>query len=93
MAIRKDVLHHYKYFRAHQMSVYHGGGGTLTRHQDSGKVERSYGSAPYGEHAISAYWSARNQIRFRKDLKDSVISSKKRSKAAKRSWITRRAAA
>ena len=48
------------------------------------------GGAAYGFHAFAAFNSARGHIHFRKTLKASVKSTKKRSAAAKRGWKTRR---
>ena len=53
----------------------------------------SYGSAPYGEHALSAYLSAKCHIAFRQRLAADVADHKKRSRAAKQAWKTRRAGA
>lgn len=46
-----------------------------------------------GQAAIAAYWSARRTLAFRADLAQTVAAGRKRSKAAKRGWKTRRAAA
>ena len=48
----------FKAFRAHQRQVAAEGGGTLTNYLDSGRTEVTYASATYGEHAVSAFWSA-----------------------------------
>lgn len=48
----------FKKFRDHQRNVANNGGGTVTRYMDSGRTEFTYASAPYGEHALSAFWSA-----------------------------------
>ena len=48
------------------------------------------GGAAYQMHAVAAYWTARRSIFFRKDLAATIAASKKRSKAAKRGWATRR---
>jgi hypothetical protein len=89
--MRNDILHYYRQTRAHQMSMWATGGGTITRYP-GGKTELSYGSAPYGEHAVSAYQSARSHIHFMKTLKADMAAHKKRSRAARRGWKTRRAA-
>jgi len=86
------TLHLYKQNRAHQMAIANNGAGALTTYLDSGKTELSYGSAPYGKHAISAYKFAIREIHFRKELKATVAGHKKRAKAARRGWKTRRAA-
>jgi len=87
------IKHHYKNYRAHQMNVWAEGGGTVTTYADGGKVEITYASAPYGEHAASALASAKRHIHFVKDLGETVKSYKKRSAAAKRGWKKRKAAA
>lgn len=50
--------HYYKQARAHQRKCQTEGLGSLTVYA-SGRTERAYGSAPYGEHALSAYSQAR----------------------------------
>lgn len=85
------VKHHYRHFRAHQQKVWADGGGMLTTYP-TGRTEVSYASAPYGEHALSAWTSARRHAHFMADLGKRVADSKKRSKAAKKAWATRRAA-
>jgi len=91
MTIRQDVLHYYRQKRIHQNDIYVSGGGTETHLFESGKVELTYASAPYGEHALSAYLSAIQSIAFRKDLSATVKQYKKRRRAAKRGWKTHRA--
>jgi len=59
----KTLQHHYKRFRKHQMDVANDGGGCLTTYPE-GRTELSYASAPYGEHAYSAFMSARRHIHF-----------------------------
>lgn len=49
--------------RDHQRKVQVTGGGMLTTYP-SGRTELSYGSAPYGEHAISAWAAARRHVAF-----------------------------
>jgi hypothetical protein len=71
--MNKAVEHHYKRFRAHQMSVWSDGGGGLTFYP-SGRTELSFGGAPYGEHALSAYLSAKAHINFLARLHDMVQS-------------------
>jgi len=86
------TLHYYRQFRAHQHAVAMDGSGSLTVYP-SGRTETSYGSAPYGEHALSAYLSAKCHIAFRQRLAADVADHKKRSRAAKQAWKTRRAGA
>lgn len=54
----------FKKFRDHQRKVAADGGGSLTRFLDSGRTEWTYASAPYGEHAVSAFRSAISQQHF-----------------------------
>jgi hypothetical protein len=61
------TAHYYKQARAHQAKVIAEGGGMLTRYE-SGRTEKSYASAPYGEHALSAFMAAKRSIHFRKSL-------------------------
>lgn len=68
------VLHYYRQHRAHQMKVYADGGGTMTTYP-SGRVELSYGAAPYGEHALSAFLAARRSIHSRKTLKAAIAGA------------------
>ena len=58
-AIRQE----FKKARKHQMKVATDGGGCLTVYPD-GKTELSYASAPYGEHAYSAYMQAIRSVHF-----------------------------
>ena len=61
------VAHYYRQFREHQARVMASGGGTVTRYP-TGRVELSYASAPYGEHALSAFTAAKRHIHFRREL-------------------------
>jgi hypothetical protein len=79
-----NILRFYKQHRAHQMAIANDGGGTMVTYADSGKVELSYASAPYGKHALSALNSARRSIHFIADLEKTVAASKKRSKEKKK---------
>ncbi len=63
------LTHYYRYFRNHQRDVINEGGGAITVYP-TGRTELSYGSAPYGEHAISALLSAKHHINFLKQLKN-----------------------
>ncbi|RWL22523.1 MAG: hypothetical protein EOR63_32310 [Mesorhizobium sp.] len=63
------VKHHYLQFRAHQRKVSSDGGGMLTRYP-SGRTEKSYASAPYGEHALSAFISAKRHIAFLERMRE-----------------------
>lgn len=82
------LLHHYRAARAHQRATY----GSKTVYP-SGRTEFTGGGAWYGHHALAALNCARGQIHFRAYLADVVAIGKKRSKATKRAWKTRRAAA
>lgn len=75
----------YHHQRAHQAATY----GSLTTYP-SGRTEYSAGSAPYGEHALSAYMAAKRMLYFRKSLSETVAAGRKRSRAAKRGWKTRK---
>ena len=48
----------FKKFRNHQRAIAKDGGGTLATFSDSGRTEMTFGGAPFGEHAVSAFWSA-----------------------------------
>lgn len=65
----------FKQFRDHQRKVWASGGGTLTTYP-SGRTEHSYASAPYGEHALAAYWAARSHAYFLADMKRTVRSGR-----------------
>ncbi len=88
--MRSDLLHHYRIARAQQLATYGNSGLHV-----AGVDQRQYtgGGAWYGHHALAAFDYARRQIHFRKYLAEVVAEGKKRSKAAKRGWRTRRAAA
>lgn len=89
--VAPDLVHAFRKARAHQMSVWANGGGTLTVFP-SGRTELSFASAPFGRHALSAFASAKRSLAFRKDLAASVADQAKRSRAAKRAWKARRQA-
>jgi hypothetical protein len=55
----------YRVARAHQKRLAADDSGTLTVYP-SGRTERSYASAPYGEHALAAWWSAKSALAFRR---------------------------
>ena len=88
MTIRPAILHHYRRFRAHQMSVYP----SCVTTDPSGRSELTAASAPYGEHALSAYIGAKRHLHFVADLGATLKASERRSAAAKRGWKKRRAA-
>lgn len=71
MMVNSETALWYRHFRQHQRDVYANGGGTAI-HYPTGRVDYEYGSAPYGEHALSAYILARSQVTFRKHLKRST---------------------
>lgn len=56
------VKHLYRHFRDHQRAVVLRGGMLTT--YPSGRTELTYGSAPYGEHALAAYASAKRHVAF-----------------------------
>jgi hypothetical protein len=86
--MNKDILHHYRHYRQHQIDTY-GNSGLWV----DGVDQRQFtgGGAAYGLHAYAAYWAARRHISFVQDLGNIVRSHKKRSAAAKRGWKNRRA--
>lgn len=86
------MQHHYRAARAHQQKVWADGCGSLTVYP-SGRTEHAYASAPYGEHALSAWMAARRHVYFLADLAQTVKAAKKRSAAAKKAWKARKAAA
>jgi len=90
--MNKAILHFYRASRAHQIETYGNSGLQVLR---DGKFvdarEFTGGPAAYGFHAVAAYNSARSEIHFRKWLTETVKRGKKRSRAAKRGWETRRA--
>jgi hypothetical protein len=55
--------YYYRKYRQHQHEVYVSGGGSVDTYP-SGRTEVSYGSAPYGEHALSAFVAARRHLHF-----------------------------
>jgi hypothetical protein len=63
MTVSTSLTHYYKMNRKHQMKIANEGGGTITVYK-SGRTEFSYASAPYGEHAMSAYMQAKRDLRF-----------------------------
>ena len=60
---KRALQHHFKRFRQHQMNVAADGGGTLTTFP-GGRTELTFASAPFGEHALSAFMSAKRHIHF-----------------------------
>ena len=84
------TAHYFKQVRAHQARVAASGGGSLTTYP-SGRTERSYASAPYGEHALAAWASAKREVFFRAVLSARVKADKKRSASAKKAAKTRKA--
>lgn len=84
------MAHHYKQARQHQHNVWANGGGSVTT-DPTGRTEHSYGSAPYGEHALAAWWSAKRAVHFRETFDADMKASAKRTRAAKKAWKTRKA--
>lgn len=60
----RSVAHFYKLNRAHQRASAAKGGSMLTIFE-SGRTELSFGGAPYGEHALSAFMAAKRELAFR----------------------------
>lgn len=83
------VLFYYRKARQHQLETY-GNSGLYV----DGRDQRQFtgGGAWYGEHALSAYQTARSQISFIDRLSADLKESRRRSAAAKRGWKKRRAA-
>ncbi len=83
----RNILHFYRQNRAHQLTTYGNSGLHI-----NGIDQRQFtaGSAAYGEHAIAAYWAARRNVHFRETFTEDMKANKRRSKAAKRGWKTRR---
>lgn len=67
MKLKEKMAHHYRRARAWQALCAANGDGALTVYP-SGRTERSFGSAPYGEHALSAWMSAKRAVYFRAEL-------------------------
>ncbi len=88
--MNQAIQHYFRQARDHQKSIMNSGGGMITTDPDGKASQLSYASAPYGEHAISAYFGAIGQIAFRARLKKRVAEDKRRSLAAKKGWKTRR---
>ena len=59
----RAIEHFFREFRDHQRKVQDEGRGVLTVYP-SGRTERSYASAPYGEHALSAFLAAKHHATF-----------------------------
>ena len=85
--MNRDILHFYRLNRAHQLATYGNSGLHI-----NGIDQRQFtgGPAAYGEHAYAAFTSARASIHFRKTFADDMKAYRRRSKAAKRGWKTRR---
>jgi hypothetical protein len=62
------LQHFFRKFRNHQRKVQVDDGGTLTTYP-TGRTELSYASAPYGEHALNAFVSAKRHAAFLDQLK------------------------
>lgn len=88
--MNQAIAHHYRRFREHQRSFWNDGG-SLTI-EPSGRTEHTFGGAAYGLHAVAAFLSAKRHIAFKVQLSADIKASRKRSKAAKQGWKTRRAA-
>lgn len=52
----------FRHFRNHQKSLWNGGGMLTTF--PSGRTERTFASAPFGEHAKSAWINAKRHAHF-----------------------------
>jgi len=59
------LTHWFKHFRQHQRDVMAEGGGMVTTFP-SGRTELSFASAPFGEHALSAWLAAKSHVHFLK---------------------------
>ena len=65
--MNRTLAHHYRHFRAHQLKTWH-------------KDSNSGGSAWPGEHALSAYMSARSHLAFMKRMEAYCAPKKRRAK-------------
>ena len=85
------ILYHYRRLRAHQLSDPENY--SLTTYRDGRRSGRTFGGAAYGQHAASALAGARRHLAFVARLGETVAQHKKRSRAARKGWAKRRAAA
>ena len=67
--MNNKTQHYYRQQRLHQRSIMADGGGMLTTFIDGTASQLSYGSAPYGEHAVNALQVAKSQIAFQGRMK------------------------
>ena len=88
--MKHAILHYYRASRLHQLDTY-GPSGFYINGVD--QRQHTGGGAAYGCHALAAYQSARSTIHFRANLAERNASFKKRSRAARLGWATRKAAA
>lgn len=68
--MNEELRREYAYNRAHQRKAEADDVYGLTVYP-SGRTEKTYGSAPYGEHALSAWTSARATADFRRRYRKS----------------------
>lgn len=80
--------------RKHQFDTYDRISSVFITLEDGRKVpvEPTGGGAAYGFHAYAAFVSAKRSIAFKDRLSEIVDEHERRSSAAKKGWITRRAA-
>jgi hypothetical protein len=69
----EELRQEYAYQRAHQAKAAVDGCYGLTVYP-SGRTEVSYGSAPYGEHALSAFSAAKQMVSFLRRYRKSQTS-------------------
>ena len=94
MPVSQQFKDEYMKARKHQFDTYDRIGSVFITLADGRKVsvEPTGGSAAYGFHASAAFMSAKRSIAFKARLSEVVDEHKRRSSAAKKGWITRRAA-
>lgn len=88
--MNRQLIANYRENRRHQLDTYSRDNVWIDGERTH---EHSGGGAVVGFHAVAAYNSARSHIHFMKRLKADISASEKRSRAAKRGWQNRRAAA
>jgi len=95
MAVDKALAAAYRTARRWQMDCANDGRSSLTDDRFApadglSRMQVSYGGAPYQEHALSAFWSARRSLHFRATFAADMKQHRRRSKAARKGWKTRR---
>lgn len=86
------LAHAYRVARAYQQKLMTDDAYGLTVYP-SGRTERTFGPAPYGEHALNAFATAKWRLAADARRAADQADYRKRSRAAKKGWKTREAAA